>query len=91
MFWKAIHYLEGCTIYPDTFKRVIPYLFGSLVYHHDWLTSNLDASTLVTYTTKVGDVTIVENFKSRVLRGTYDCSDAKIQAAGIPGDKIIAH
>jgi hypothetical protein len=87
--------LEGYTIYPDTFKRVIPYLFASLVHHHDWLVSNLDAGHPLwlqrPYTTKIGGVTIVEYFKSRVLCGIYDCSDTKMQATGIPRDIIIAH
>ena len=30
--------------YPDCFRRVIPYLFSSIVFHFDWLKANLHSN-----------------------------------------------
>lgn len=38
--WEEI--LEDYTWYPDCFKRIIPYLLASLLYHEQWLRQTLD-------------------------------------------------
>ena len=37
--WQNI--LQSYYTYPAGFRRAVPYLFASLVFHHDWLRENL--------------------------------------------------
>ena len=88
--------------YPESFKRVVPFLLASLVYHQDWIRSTFSRKHPIfnqeiftkTFTYKHDNVTekinIMHYFKGKVLLGKGRCDETNLQATGIPDHLIIA-
>jgi hypothetical protein len=86
--WDNI--LEGYAHYPTGFKRVIPYLLASLLYHENYLRANLDSrhplwnqkvfTTLIPGTQR----TISDVFSCRVMAGVGVCKQTAMRATGVP-------
>jgi hypothetical protein len=98
--WSYI--LEEYNLFPDCFKRVVPYLLASIIFHVNYLRENLDENHPIwnqrIFTQPVvinrneSQQTfrnIVEAFEDKILTGYYNCEDSDMQATGIPHHLII--
>jgi hypothetical protein len=91
--WNNI--LEGYEDYPTSFKRVIPYLLASIVYHYDNLLKSLSSNHPLwkqrLFCSRINDPLIGNNYpvvidylKNKVLTGYGYCKDSYINATGVP-------
>lgn len=91
--WNNI--LEGYDDYPAGFRRIIPFLFASIVFHEEFLRKELSEMHPLwnqrVFTKIYQGVTIVDTMKGRVLTGTGCCASSTMVATGIPSHLAIAH
>ena len=95
--WENI--VDGINLYPECFRRVIPYLLASIVFHESYWRNNLASNhplwnqTLFTHTVTVTGSNfnnIVVALKNRVLIGYGFCNETSMQASGVPNAILIA-
>jgi hypothetical protein len=85
--------------YPNCFKRALPYLLASLLFHHDFLRQNLDAThplwnqRLFTIRINLNGSTYSNAYvamKDSLLTGHNYCPETSMQATGIPSHLAMA-
>ena len=95
--WENI--IDGFQLYPECFRRVIPYLLASIVYHESYLRNNLPLNhplwnqTIFTQNVVIGGsnfTNMVVALKNRVLTGHGVCKETSMQASGVPNSILIA-
>ena len=93
--WSNI--ISGFNSFPPCFRRVVPYLFASLCYHHEWLKSHLSVEhplwkqPVFTRTMAPGTgENLVLYLSSKVIVCRNYCELTGIQASGIPSHLLIA-
>jgi hypothetical protein len=84
---------------PTSFKNAVPYLFASIVYHHDFLRANLGAhhplwsSRMFISRYDISNshlnASVIDFFKPRVLVGTYRCPATGMTASGVPNHVVV--
>ena len=88
--WENV--LSGYNNYPSSFKRVIPFLFASIVYHYNWLKENLcmehpvRSSAIVTSAIHINNTlsTLYDFFREKVIVCCWKCDKTGMIASGIP-------
>jgi hypothetical protein len=85
--WVA--YIPGWRKYPASFRKTIPYLLASVVYHSDWLRRTLDAAHPLLHSRFFRD-NIPSRLKPKVLTGTFYCEKTRMTATGIPSHLVLA-
>ena len=88
--WENI--LSGYNNYPSSFKRVVPFLFASIVYHFNWLRENLceehpiRSSAIVSSAIQINSSlsTLYDFFRSKVIVCCWKCEKTGMIASGIP-------
>jgi hypothetical protein len=87
------NFIEGYMQFPATFKRVVPYLLASVVYHLGFLQLHLDKRhplwfqrifTKPVQTSSQYFCNLVEACKGYILTGNLRCEKSHMQATGLP-------
>lgn len=81
-YWNGI--VTGYNNYPDSFKTTFPFLLASVVYHEDYLRTNLDADHPIFSARVFTQNAILEKLRGNVLLGTARCEQTGMIASGIP-------
>jgi hypothetical protein len=90
--------VEGFTNYPRSFQRVLPYLFSSIVHHHQFLRTTLNRNhpfwnaNIFSSSVELEGVrfsNLVDSFHGQVITGANHCTETNIYATGIPSHLVI--
>ncbi len=66
------HIFEGYDSYPQCFRRAVPYLLASIVFHHDWLKTNLPGNhPFWQQRLCIGELPSLLNGKKNLILGLY--------------------
>ena len=79
--WPSI--FPGFANYPSSFKRLLPFLLASVVYHSDWLADNLPP-TFCLFSTYLWTRNYHVSLRSKVHTGNYYNAETKLAASGMP-------
>jgi hypothetical protein len=88
--WHNI--IEWYSSLPESFRRAIPYLFASLVYHHH----NGDLSRVIStdhplYSARIfRDRELIDSLRDKIILTHSYCTDTHMSAQGVPGFIIIS-
>jgi hypothetical protein len=85
--WDKI--LPGYTeFYPESFKRVVPFLFAALVYHHHKgdLARLYPTNHPIFKQTIFTNTTLIDSLRDKVLLVHGYCGEASMEATGVPLD-----
>jgi hypothetical protein len=86
--WSSI--VPGFGNYSHNFKTVMPYLIASVVFHQDWLKSNLSASHPL-FLSRLFTDGHATRLKPHVLLGVGVCEKTGLTASGVPHHLVISH
>ena len=94
--WLQIHPDYAC--FPCGFQKIFPFLLASLIYHEEFLKRSLPLnhpiflSPIFQYRLEnLGDKTIMEYFRGKILLGNNYCEKTGMQASGIPPTIMVMH
>jgi hypothetical protein len=94
--WPQIHPDYEC--FPCGFQKVFPFLLASLIYHQEFLQNCLPLNHPIFLSPifqnrleKLGDNTIVEYFRGKILLVNNYCENTGMQASGIPPTIMVMH
>lgn len=83
-----VNILEGYDRYPTGFKRALPYLLASLLYHIDYLRENLSSQHPIwsqrMTTLRHQNVSFIEYFQPRVIHAVGHSVISNLRATGLP-------
>jgi hypothetical protein len=88
--WENI--IDNYKDFPSGTQQIIPYLLASIVYHQDFLETNLRKDHPLKYSKLYASShNILARFKGKVLTGYGTCRLTNMQATGIPTCLRIMH
>ncbi len=81
-------------LFPQGFKKVVPYLLASVIFHIEFLHSKLPPEHPLWlqpwFTREFGGKTLPQYFGGKVLTGCGMCREANMQATGIPSHILLS-
>lgn len=88
--WENI--IDNYDKFPVSFKAVLPFLIASIIYHHDYLVSTLEANHPLFHTKVFTSIisingvqkNLIGHYKNEVITGIGSCADTGMTASGIP-------
>jgi hypothetical protein len=87
-FWNEV--LDGYEHYPRGVKQALPFLLASLIYHHRFLTENLNPAHPIFKSRALKYNRLLDEMKHTVICGIGSCPFTGLKATGIPAHLAVA-